>query len=86
MTSSTAATDNQPSELTPIPDEILKRDLAIALKVIRPRVQIGAGKRLPDQADADAATAAKLLVEHLRMSGVRCFQMAPRLPHRSPPR
>lgn len=84
MVDSAAAPEDLHPEMTPIPDEILERDLAIALKVIRPRIQIGGGKKLPDQADRDAAQAAKLLVEHMRLSGVRCFRPLAKPRHCTP--
>lgn len=53
----------------------------IALAVIRPPVQIGRGKKLPQDSERDRRMAAELIVQHYDLSGVRLFRKSPAEPH-----
>jgi hypothetical protein len=57
--------------------EEVARDLAIALAVIRPPIQVGRGRRLPGEADDERQRAAALIVEHFERRGVCWFRPAP---------
>jgi hypothetical protein len=61
--------------------EEVARDIAIALAVIRPPIQVGRGRRLPGEADAERRQAAALIVEHFERRGVCWFRPAPGRPH-----
>lgn len=51
--------------------------VSIALAVLRPPVQIGRGRKLPDESDRDRRMAAALLAEHFEMSGFRMYRGQP---------
>jgi hypothetical protein len=57
--------------------EEVARDIAIALAVVRPPVQVGRGRRLPGDADAERRRVAALIVEHFERRGVCWFRPAP---------
>ncbi len=57
--------------------EEVARDIAIALAVIRPPVQIGRGRKLPHEADEQRQKAAALIVEHFERRGICSFRPAP---------
>lgn len=51
--------------------------LFIALAVIHPPIQIGRGKKLPQDSERDRRMAAELIVQHYDLSGVRLFRKPP---------
>lgn len=73
-----------PENLIPVTAEELRLHLAIALKVIRPRIQFGQGRKLPHQSDAAANGAADALVEHFATSGWQVFRKPPVRGHSTP--
>jgi hypothetical protein len=50
--------------------EEVARDLAIALAVIRPPIQVGRGRRQPGEADDERRRVAALIVQHFERRGV----------------
>ena len=48
--------------------------LFIALKTIKPHIQLGSGRKLPHESDLQAKFAADAIVRHLEMSGVHWFR------------
>ncbi len=56
--------------------EEVARDIAIALAVIRPPIQVGRGRRLPAEADEQRRQVAALIAEHFERRGVRWFRPA----------
>ena len=57
--------------------EEVARDIAIALAVIRPPVQIGRGRQLPHESDEQRHRAAALIVEHFERQGICWFRPVP---------
>jgi hypothetical protein len=54
--------------------EEVERDIAIALAVISPPIQVGRRLRLPHEADAERRKAATIIVEHFEHHGVCWFR------------
>jgi len=66
-----AAAPGAPRKLFPMSSDEVAQHLAIALPVIRPPIQIGRGRKLPDQSDRDRREAAKMIVEHAKRCGIK---------------
>jgi hypothetical protein len=57
--------------------EEVVRDIAIALAVIRPPVQVGRGRRLPGETDEERRKVAALIVQHFEHRGLCWFRPPP---------
>ena len=60
-------------KLFPMSAEDVALHISVALAVIRPPIQIGRGRKLPDQSDRDRLEAAKAIVEHAERCGIKWF-------------
>jgi hypothetical protein len=65
--------------------EEVARDIAVALAVIRPPIQVGRGRRLPHEADRQRQMAAAAIVEYFERRHVHWFRPAPERGHSWPP-
>lgn len=68
---------DDPTSLMPMTREEIVHHVTIALKVLRPPVQFGRGRRLPHESDRDCRAAAERLAEHFEMSNIRIFKRPP---------
>jgi hypothetical protein len=64
--------------------EEVARDIAVALAVIRPPVQVGRGRRQPHEADKQRQMAAAAIVEYFERRHVSWFRPAPGPMHSAP--
>jgi hypothetical protein len=71
------AAPGAPRKLFPMSSNEVAQHIAIALAVIRPPIQIGRGRKLPDQSDRDRREAAKAIVEHAERCGIKWFIRQP---------
>ncbi len=72
---------DDPAALIRVSQDELILCVAIALKVLRPPVQIGRGRKLPHESDRDCRVAAELLARHFEQIGFRIFRTPPLSPH-----
>jgi hypothetical protein len=72
-----AAMPGEPRRLFLMPPDEVAQHIAIALAVITPPIQFGRGRKLPDQGDRDRREAAKAIVKHSELCGIRWYIRQP---------
>jgi hypothetical protein len=77
------AAPGAPRKLFPMSPDEVAHQIAVALAVIRPPIQIGRGRKLPDQSDGERREAAKMIVAHSERCGIKWFIRQPGPPHSS---
>lgn len=73
-----------PDDLIACTRDEIARDIALALAVLRPPVQIGHRRKRPGEADVERQAIATMLVRHFERSGVMWFRRAPAPWHSTP--